>query len=627
MCGIAGLVSLDAESVRDRLTKMNDQMVHRGPDDRGIWLGHHSELGIGLAQRRLSIIDLSPSGHQPMELPDQSGVIVFNGEIYNYRELRASLEKDGIHFRGHSDTEVLLWGIRLYSTDFLSKLRGMYAFAYYDREKSHLLLARDPAGIKPLYYSSQKTEFAFASELNSLVQCGSITRRLSSQALSGFLAYGAVPQPLAFLEGVRMLPAGSWLRFECQTHPKLSRPETWWQLPVPDSQQTSDVVPRLRSLLESSVQEHLVADVPVGVFLSAGIDSTLIASMAKRFNNSVRAFTVDLAGTEGSDEADIASETASRIGIEHEVVRVSDEAAIEWMKNWLACTDQPSIDGLNTFIISKAVASCGIKVALAGLGADELFGGYSTFRDAHSILRVYNQLSFLPIALRRQIASLLSVGKSFEAREKLGDILTSSGGISRISILRRRLLSDSQLRGLGVWNTEWSHLSFLPEEMQYLFQTKESPGWQISRAEFSVYQQNMLLRDSDTNSMAHSLEIRVPFLDQRILDWVPTLPDDIRFPKNQSGKFLLREACKEYLGTAQLRRPKTGFTVPFTQWMAGPLKKVCEDKLKSIEQLGILKPEGVQSIWNHFMKTRTLASSTRALALVSLGSAVERLRL
>jgi asparagine synthase (glutamine-hydrolysing) len=626
MCGIAGLVCVDGQSIRDRLAKMNDHMGHRGPDDQGIWLNDNPGIGIGLAHRRLSIIDLSATGHQPMELPDNSGVIVFNGEIYNYQELRTDLEKQGIRLRGHSDTEVLLWGLKLYSTDFLKQLRGMYAFGYYDRDKSELLLARDPSGIKPLYYYRREDEFSFASELRSLVASGSVSKKLSLSALGGFLAYGAVPQPLTILDGVRMLPAGSWLRMNTQARTRLMELKTWWQLPVPDHEQVTDVLPRVRSLVEDSVKDHLIADVPVGVFLSAGIDSTLIASIAKRFNDLVQAFTVDLAGTEGSDEAEIASETAKRIGIAHQIVRVSDESAIEWMQQWLESTDQPSIDGLNTFIISKAVASCGIKVALAGLGADELFGGYSTFREVEGLQKAHKRLTFLPAFLRQGIVSLITARKSFEAREKLLDMMNSRGGITRLAVLRRRLLSDRQLRDLGLWTSDLNRSCFLPEEVQTLFLSEESPGWQISRAEFSIYQQNMLLRDSDANSMAHSLEIRVPFLDQRILDWVPTIPDNIRFPTNESGKYLLREACKDYLGQAQLRRPKTGFTVPFTQWMAGPLRDTCEKKLKTVKALGVLDPNAVQSIWNHFMRTRTLASSTRALALVSLGSAVERFR-
>ncbi len=603
-------------------------MKHRGPDDEGLWTTRFGKSELMLVQTRLSILDLSPLGHQPLETPDGSAVLAYNGEIYNYMVLRRELERRGVSFRGHSDTEVLLWGLRLNGKEFVKRLEGMYAFAYFDRNANSLLLARDPAGIKPLYFVHKMNRFAFASEFNALLETNLPERIIDREAVGSYFAYGAIAQPHTLFRDIKMLEPGSTLQVD-GTEDGLSvhQSERWWRMPQVCREEVSlsQAIARTKELVEESVRDHLMADVPVGVFLSAGIDSTLISSVARKYSDSIRAFTIDLEGTGASDEGEIASETARQIGIDHSLIRVSDEQAKVWMTEWLDATDAPSIDGLNTFIISKAVRSQEVKVALSGLGADELFGGYSTFRDVPKIAKLVQSLQIVPKFLRRILANGIAFRQSSEGRMKLLDMVSTNGSVPLLALMRRRLFTNEQLSSVGLGSSELLENGYLSDGSFSIRATsKSSPGWDISFSEFSNYQQNMLLRDSDANSMAHSLEIRVPFLDQRLLNWVPTLPDLIRFPTGQPGKYLLREAFKDQLSSLHLRRPKTGFTIPFTKWMHGPLRDACESKVSILKRSEILEERGIEAVWNHFIRNPSLGSSTRALALVSLGAALER---
>jgi asparagine synthase (glutamine-hydrolysing) len=565
-----------------------------------------------------------------MLTPDGLGVLIFNGEIYNFQRLRSELQANTTSdFQGSSDTEVLLWGLYHYGESFVRSLQGMYAFAYFCRKSNSVLLARDPAGIKPLYYRSNEDGFTFASEIRTLLAAAPSAAEVNSKALSSFLAYGATPQPETLVAGVHQLPPGATLRLSLDRKSfSHVAPQAWWHLQPPGSHNgVGDAVSKTRSLVSEAIRDHLMADVPVGVFLSAGLDSTIIAATAKEYSDDIRTFTVDLRGKSTSDEAEIAERTAKRIGTKHETIRISDEQAMQSMAAWLDETDQPSIDGLNTFIISKAVRDQGIKVALSGLGADELFGGYPSFQDVPRIASVLGRMGITPAPIRSMLGHAIAYRQPREAKAKFANMLATGGPIACLAVQRRRLLNDAQLSKL--FDDEPVHPSshyWLPDEnYESIRQIHRSPGWDISYAELNFYQRNMLLRDSDAASMAHSLELRVPFLDQRLLDWVPTLPDSVRFPADQPPKGLLRKAFADVLDKVHLTRPKTGFCLPIDQWMSGPLRELCESKIASVLKSGRLNKSEVEQIWRSFINSPTLSTASRAIAFVSLGAFFENL--
>lgn len=631
MCGINGLLG-SPEFVRScSIERMNQALAHRGPDDTGIWRYDASDGSVALGHQRLSILDLSMAGHQPMSTEDGQYTLVFNGEIYNFQSLAKELRSSGVHFRSHSDTEVLLHGLARQGESFLSKLEGMFAFAFFNKRTNELLLARDPAGIKPLYVRSSKHGIAFSSEMRALLSTGGIPAELDYTAIRGFLAFGAMQQPSTLIRSIRMLGAGVFEKYRLGgSNYAPVETKRYWKYPSHElvcSQ--SDAVFRTQELLSDSVRDHLIADVSVGVFLSAGVDSTLLTALARRNSDSVRAFTIDLEGA-CSDEGTIAVETAKRLDVHHTLLKVSESEARQLMEAWLRETDAPSIDGLNTYVISKAVRSEGIKVALSGVGADELFGGYSSFRDNPKIQKLSRCIRFLPNKLKRLVANAMNWKGTRESRDKLADMLVGGTNPIDLALLRRRLLSDKTLDALlkpEVSDAMASDASSLSRDAAISDGSLASQsGWATGFAEFIGYQQNMLLRDSDAASMAHSLEIRVPFLDQRIIDWVPRLSDAIRFPPGESGKYLLKKAFESELGRSQLTRPKTGFELPFVKWMAGPLRDVCRGYLDSVAKEDFVEPKAVYEIWDHFLANPYTGSATRALALVSLGANLRVIR-
>ena len=626
MCGIAGFIGFDAQAASSAVQAMMDRMVHRGPDDGGSTTDKVGGGWVALGHRRLSIIDLSPLGHQPMTTEDGTKTIVFNGEIYNFQALREQLRRQGCSFKGGSDTEVLLAGLSHVGMQFVEQLQGMYAFALLDRTTRTLTLARDPAGIKPLYYANLSNAFLFASELKPILATGKVASQYSRDAVASYLAYGAVAQPLTIVDGVEMLGAGCQLEISLsESAVQCDSRASWWRMPHPTEEcELAEAVSQTSQMLSDAVKDHLIADVPVGVFLSAGIDSTILASYAHLHNTDVRAFTIALSEDKEMDELTIAAETAKRIGIEHVPVTMLERDAEEAAFEWLSHSDQPSIDGLNTFVISKAVRSQGIKVAISGLGADELFGGYPSFTEVPKIASVAKWFQRFPRSLQGLAGWGLRKAKPSEAAEKFLDMLNAPPQIASLAVQRRRLMNDRQMQQMGYERTDATlgGLWLPAAALSQLSDCSASPGWTISKMESTFYQGNTLLRDSDANSMASSLEIRVPFLDQRLLNWIPSLPDRIRFPKGAPSKFLLREAGKQYLDNVHLRRPKSGFTLPLHRWMVGPLSNLCTECLEALKSSSLVNAEGIEAVWNGFMANPTLEASSRALALVSLGAAV-----
>lgn len=628
MCGIAGIIGRDRERIHSASLQMTNALLHRGPDQHGLEIHRFGDSWLGLGHRRLSFLDLSDLGRQPMVHEPSGCRITYNGEVYNFKILRKELEERGEHFKSGSDTEVILAGIARDGPTFIERLEGMYAFGLFDPRNTTLILVRDPAGIKPLYIAEADGCFLFASEVRALLASGIVSRKISKAAVGSLLAFGSVQQPLSIFESVRMSPPGSWqtIRAKCNEW-IVDTPQVWWNPPSPKlGLSQEEIVSQTRKHLVDAVDDHLISDVPVGVFLSAGIDSTIIAGLAARSNQKIRAFTVGFADQPEIDESVIAAQTAKRLGLSHTSISISASEAESTAAEWFAVADQPSMDGLNTFIISKAVKAQGVKAALAGLGADELFGGYSSFRDVPKLLSLSKAVSWLPRSARRGVAGMLTATKSSLIRQKLIDMLGGPGTVARLALHRRRVLSDGQLKKLGLIANDYGLTQdwIPPDAVNWLPHEGCDIGWAVSVVESRFYQTNVLLRDSDANGMAHALEIRVPFLDQRLLNFANSLLDKTRFPQNQQSKYLLHQAARELLPFDLINRPKTGFVIPMFRWMSGPMRLMCERGLSSLKETGLVRPLEIDHIWNSFLNTPNSPIWSRALTLVALGDYISR---
>jgi asparagine synthase (glutamine-hydrolysing) len=635
MCGIAGLISNERLVVERALAAMNAAQTHRGPDDCGTAILSFGDALLGFAHRRLSILDLSPCGHQPMVHPQTGDQLIFNGEIYNFKELRCELESHGERdFQGHSDTVVLLHALARWGVDCLRRLEGMYAFAFYEAKERRLLLARDPMGIKPLYVAAAAGAFLFASEVRALTATGLVASDLDMAGVAGLLAYGALQHPSTLFEQVRSFPPGSYQIIEPNNDGRNpgsapAPPQRFWNFPQPrDDLDAGAVVESVRTTLDAAVRDHLVSDVPVGVFLSSGLDSSIVAALAARHTPHLRSFTVGFADEPQFSELSLATETARLLGLEQTEIQIPGGEAERAAVEWLGSMDQPSFDGLNVFIISKAVRAHGITVAISGLGGDELFGGYPSFADVPRLHSAARRLRWIGPRARTTLARAATVFSSQARRQKLVDMMAGSGSIADLYLQRRRAMSDAQLAALGLGADALGLTpSFQrPEAFDHLRIDERDIPWTVSQFESNFYQGNMLLRDGDVNGMAHSLEIRVPVLDQRMLNLMFTVPGRIRLPSGRPDKHLMRAAFSPLLRPALLNQGKRGFTLPIRRWMLGPLRDLCEQGLGSLKATGALRADGIDAVWRQFLAAPETPIWSRAFMLAVLGLYVRRTR-
>ncbi len=623
MCGICGIW---AAGESDRVRTMISAMHHRGPDDQGVYADERVALGMA----RLAILDVTAAGHQPMSNPDGSVWIVYNGETYNFAEQRALLERRGHTFSSNSDTEVVLQLYQLYGDDFLLRLRGMFALAIYDkrrgRGRERLLLARDPLGIKPLLYTGDPHRFAFASEIKALLAGGLIKPDIDPGALHGLLAHGSIAQPSTILKGARMLPPGHRLTIE-SGHMTVER---YWTL---DTSRVADVrnlsyadqARRLRQILEESVRSHMVSDVPVGAFLSGGVDSTvLVGLMARMSSRKVRTFSVGF-GDEGAaiDETDAAARTSALIGTDHVRVSVTGRDVRDRILDIASALDQPSVDGVNAYFVSAA-AGGNVKVAISGTGGDELFAGYPWFA---SMARATPGLRGRgPWALARRLASKLAatgpladisqdvLARALARVRASGDFLELFARQYQIfgAHNARRLLAPGLSEGLGRTPSTRSRAAAADELPE------ASTLARVSALCLRGYTQNQLLRDIDAVSMAHSLEVRVPFLDPVVVDFALSLPDEAKLtPRLPAGgktayrdtgaKRILLDATRDILPPDIADQPKRGFSMPFESWLRGPLREVVDDTLsaRSVGARGLFDPAAVEIFRRAFFQGKS----------------------
>ena len=531
---------------------MTAAMRHRGPDEEGFLAGDARAPGLALGMRRLSIIDLA-GGHQPAWNETKDVAVIFNGELYNYRDLRERLSLCGHSFATQSDTEILVHAWEEWGEDALTELRGMFAFALLDLRQRYatapiLFLARDPLGIKPLYYTQTAEGFAFASEVRALLASGVVPKRLSQDAVTAYLLFGSVSEPVTLLEGVFSLPPGHRMLLHVPERRRVPRARPWWDLSVSpaarDTRKPRDLpaaAKKLRPLLEDAVSAHLIADVPVGLFLSSGLDSGAIAALASRARGGIQSFTLTFPGTR-FDEAELARLAAKRFKTRHTEVPLSGEAVLARLDEALGALDQPTMDGINTYFVSWAARQVGLKVALSGLGGDELFAGYPTFADTPRLSKLIKCAWFVPAALRRITAPLVaSLGArqgSQDAGRKTAAAWAYPDVLPHPYFYARTLFPPGQLERVIEPRFRPSTVSadgvtLEPTWLGWLGRTadearKLEPVAGVSWLEMRTYMTSTLLRDTDTVSMAQSLEIRVPLLDTLLVEFVGALPDAAR---------------------------------------------------------------------------------------------------
>lgn len=587
LCGINGIFAYHVGAPRvdrEELQRTNDRMRLRGPDSEGLWLS--DDRSIGFAHRRLSIIDLSAGGMQPMQDPDTGNRIVFNGEIYNYKALRAELEEAGYRFRSQSDTEVLLQLFTVHGKAMVHRLRGMYAFAIWDEARQGLWLARDPFGVKPLYVADDGNTLRFASQVKALLAGRGVDSSPDPAGHVGFFLWGHVPEPHTLFKAIRALPAGTslWIdRSGIGVQERFFRLEdelTQPQLDVGsvDPQESRE---RLREALLDSVTHHMVGDVPVGIFLSAGLDSTTIAALASEARSAghldgdsatgLRALTLGFREFEGTlnDEVPLASRVAGRYAMAHDVRWVTKDHFDGHLEAFLDAMDQPSIDGLNSYLVSGAAKEAGLKVALSGLGGDELFAGYSYFAEIPRMVRMLRPFAAVP-ALGRGFRRMTGPALKYFASPKYAGMLEYGGDFASAYLLRRSLFMPWELPDLldtDLVRAGWRELQALPALRQTIAGVDDA-RMRITALETAWYMRSQLLRDTDWASMAHSLEVRVPLVDIELFRTVTALLHAGR----DFGKIEMSATARPPLPPAIVEREKTGFSTPIGTWLeqSGP---------------------------------------------------------
>jgi asparagine synthase (glutamine-hydrolysing) len=609
MCGIAGIVGPAGNRLLDPVMVRNmvGAMRHRGPDDNGLYespsQADTSRPQAVLGACRLAILDLSPSGHQPLIDLSTGAVIVFNGEIYNFDQLRENLKKRGVEFRSHSDTEVVLQLFLRHGAAGLLLLEGMFALAIWDPRKPSLFLARDRLGVKPLYLAERRDCLLFASEIRALLASGLVERRFSPKGVDSYLRFGAVREPHTIIEGVTELSAGTWLTWS----PRARTSGRYWNLEpaAPATREEAvlggarqEAVQRVRELFLDGVRLRLTSDVPVVTFLSGGVDSTSVVAGVKTVTGAPPD-TIGVTFAEaGYSEAGYMNAVVSHYGCHHHDRRLTGEELLSLVPEALRAMDQPTFDGINTYVVSRAAAEHGFKVALSGIGGDELFGGYQSFRVAPLLARGERWM-------RGSLTGRLAAGLAGVARgqrgKKLSRWLRNRDVEGDAYDLVREVFSVSERAGLMTVSLEGAG------QRLGVRAPSESGFGEISRRELTEYLRNVLLRDTDCFGMACSLEVREPFLHVPLVEQVLDTPDRWKTQGNRN-KPLLVDALLDILPRAIRTRPKHGFTLPFDVWLRS--KALRDDVERTLtngagERAGPLAPLEMTRVWGQFEHRRT----------------------
>lgn len=619
MCGIAGIIGRLDERNRSALHRMQDAMLHRGPDAGGTWESSPDDRQWGalLAHRRLSILDLSTAGAQPMVDPVTGHVIVFNGEVYNFADLRRRLLSDGQTVGSSGDTAVILRCLGLHGAQATQWMRGMFAFACWDPSDRKLLLARDPLGIKPLYLARSRStssgwSVAFASELRALLASGLLgTPHLDPLSVASYIWNGFTVGPNTIVDGVELLLPGRMIEVDGRGQETLS--EDFWRIPscAPEASITES---ELGSVLEEGLRLHLASDVPLAVFLSGGVDSSVVANLAQRASSDpIHTFTLAFEERE-LNEGPAARRVAHAIGTNHHEVVLTESSFVGNLEIALDSLDQPTFDGLNAYYISRAIRDAGFTVALSGTGGDELFGGYTSFRDLPSLFRTARLASFVPRGLQAGFASAatwpLRRTEGAIPRQtrwaKLPDMVRNGDDLLALYQLAYALFLPSFQRELLSRDFTAPLTDGLPPAMSRRMEQEtrdRTPLSAISVMEQRLFLSERLLRDNDAASMASSLEQRVPLVDQVLFESVDRLPDKLRYPP-LGRKQLLRRLGLKGLDPALFERPKSGFVLPFDRWIRQGLRKSIDQTMRDPQVIAPtgLSPAAVGRLWSAFLE-------------------------
>ena len=612
MCGIAGIVNWNGtEDLKEILGKMTSAIAHRGPDAEGVY----TEQTLGFGHRRLSIIDTSVAGNQPFFSQEKDIVIVFNGEIYNYLELRKELSID-YSFSTNTDTEVIIAAYKKWGITCVNRFIGMFAFALLDKNCNEVFVVRDRVGVKPVYFSKSSKGFIFASEIRAVLASGLVRRKLSKESLSDYLRYQTVHAPNTILQDVEMLMPGHYVHF---ANGQVNFVQYWNMqdsLHEPtDKKSREEVKSDIYELLHSSIEMRMRADVPFGAFLSGGIDSSIVVGMMSRISSRpVKTFSITFHEKE-FDESAYSSLIAKRFGTEHAEIRLSANDFLTTIPEALSAMDHPGGDGPNTYVVSKVTREAGVKMALSGIGGDELFAGYDIFKRMHS-LNEKKWLSKTPRALRALGANALLALKPSVASQKISEFLKQEDFNEWSAyVISRQVWLESGIKQLLKENAN------TPNAVNKIIDNLKNVDApllsKVTVAEISTYMQNVLLRDSDQMSMAHALEIREPFVDHRLIEYVLGISDNMKFP--HTAKQLLVDSMGDLIPREIVDRPKMGFTFPWQRWMRGELKSFCEEGLEELRKTNECNNEYLMNMWKEFLLSKPEVAWARIWPLVVLG--------
>ncbi len=592
MCGIAGIAGMmDKEAAASAVERMTARIAHRGPDADGFFV----DDGIALGHRRLSIIDLSTSANQPQFDVSDRFAIILNGEIYNFREVKAALPD--YPFRTESDTEVILAAYAKHGPACLPLLNGMFTIAIWDKARRELFIARDRLGVKPLYYSiTPAGELVFASEIRAILESGFVERRLNTAALSEYLMYQSVYSPRTIVENIQQLPAGTFGIYS-DTGLKV---ESYWKIEDRrgefDFGDETAVKRKVKELLLGSIERRMISDVRLGAFLSGGIDSSaVVALMSEVSDQPVDTFSVTFSEKQ-FDESRYSNLIAQKFNTRHTAVELSPKDFLDELPNALQAVDSPTGDGFNTYVVSKATRNAGITVALSGLGGDELFAGYSYFFNWLDTQK--GLLPKIPKILRKPFAYALSSSKK-SRYQRMADILNADElDLAGIYPMFRQVMSRQTAHSY-YRNGNGKHTI-----QQVLDEKRDAVGGfpllsQVTIAELLGYTPNVLLKDTDQFSMASALEVREPFFDYLLVEYVLQIPDAIKLPRYP--KSLLVESIAPLLPDEIVHRKKKGFVLPWEHWMRNELRGLCEERLRNLGERGILNADSLRDKWQLFL--------------------------
>lgn len=619
MCGITGIVgnNLNSSVYQPAIQKMTDAIAHRGPNSQGLWNDEHCFFG----HRRLSIIDLSEAGNQPFISQDGRYILIYNGELYNYKDLKFELQR-AEHgsknipyiFKTNTDTEVILASYLRWGNNCMKRFNGMFAFAIWDTVEQKLLIARDRLGVKPLYYQYKNNTLVFASEIRALIYSGIVDKKINPSSVAEYIQYATVHAPNTMLQDVKVLMPGHFLELH-QNNLTISQ---YWNINdyTKSKQDLSykETCQKVNELLTASVERRLVADVPFGAFLSGGIDSSAIVGlMSKVSSEKIQTFNVSFDEGEFS-EAKYAKQIAQKFNTQHHEIKLTPADFLNQLPEALSAIDHPSGDGPNSYIVSKATKQAGITMALSGLGGDELFAGYDIFKRFYE-LEKKAWLNIIPA--KGLVGKFISTKKKSVQGDKTAEILAlnSINGYQAYPI-NRKLFNQTDYQSL--LKKKYNDSNFIFNVIKNTTTDKQHILSRVSLYEIETYMQNVLLRDADQMSMAVALEVRVPFLDYQLVEFALGVKDEYKFP--HTPKKLLTDSLGDLLPNEIVNRPKMGFTLPWKDWLKGDLREFCEDNIIQFSKRSFVNRDAILIIWNSFLNNDPKITWSRIWHLVVLNN-------